>query len=199
MPRSNSSSGVGNGRPPRFPRALGSRAPKPPGRKPGAGTFRYREAPPPEAVTEPPVDVKVILESCPACGGPLAEERVDLAYRTELPERPRRKVTPVPRVGLSVHRLRHTGARPAPGPGAGPIRRHRPPPGGTGDGRGACVALRRGDPGAEGPSRVGGIDGGAADAGGPYAGCPATRPGPSRQGLRGVAGRRAGGAGGAHG
>ena len=32
--------------------------PKPPGRKPGSGTFRYREAPPPEAITEPPVDVR---------------------------------------------------------------------------------------------------------------------------------------------
>ncbi len=30
--------------------------PKPPGRKPGSGPFRYREAPPPEAITEPPVD-----------------------------------------------------------------------------------------------------------------------------------------------
>ncbi len=67
--------------------------PKPPGRKPGAGPFRYREAPPPEAITEPPVDVKLALEACPTCGGQLAEERVDLAYLTELPARPRPKVT----------------------------------------------------------------------------------------------------------
>jgi hypothetical protein len=53
--------------------------PKPPGRKPGAGPFRSREAPPPEAITEPPVDVRVTLDACPACGGPLAEERVDVA------------------------------------------------------------------------------------------------------------------------
>lgn len=53
--------------------------PKTPGRTPGAGTFRYREAPPPEAITEPPVDVKVTLDACPACGGPLEEERVDFA------------------------------------------------------------------------------------------------------------------------
>jgi rRNA maturation endonuclease Nob1 len=39
------------------------------------------------------VDVKVALEACPTCGGPLAEERVDLAYTTELPEIPRPKVT----------------------------------------------------------------------------------------------------------
>jgi transposase len=68
-------------------------APKSPGRKPGAGTFCDRKAPPPAAVTEPPVAVKVIRESCPACGGPLAEARVDFASRTERPERPRPKVT----------------------------------------------------------------------------------------------------------
>jgi transposase len=67
--------------------------PKPPGRKPGSGTFRYREAPPPEAITEPPVDIRVTLDVCPACGGPLAEERVDLAYTTELPVLPRPTVT----------------------------------------------------------------------------------------------------------
>jgi hypothetical protein len=53
--------------------------PKPSGRKPGSGTFSYRVSPPPETITEPPVDVKVLLATCPAWGGPLAEERVDLA------------------------------------------------------------------------------------------------------------------------
>jgi hypothetical protein len=67
--------------------------PKPPGRKPSSGTFRYRESPPPETIPEPPVDVRVLLDGCPVCGGPLAEERVDFAYRTELPERPRPQVT----------------------------------------------------------------------------------------------------------
>lgn len=51
--------------------------PKPPGRKPGSGTFRYREVPPPETLTEPPVAVPVTRAGCPTCGGPLAEERVD--------------------------------------------------------------------------------------------------------------------------
>jgi transposase len=67
--------------------------PKPPGRKPGSGPFRYREVPPPETITEPPVDVRAFLEACPVCGGPLAEERVDFVYRTELPEGPRPQVT----------------------------------------------------------------------------------------------------------
>lgn len=67
--------------------------PKPPGRKPGTGIFRYREAPPPEDMTTPPVEVKVTQEACPACGGPLEEQRVDFAYMTELPARPRPQVT----------------------------------------------------------------------------------------------------------
>jgi transposase len=77
------------------PFSTGTRAaePKPPGRKPGSGTFRYREAPPPEAITAPPVDVKVTVDACPTCGGPLEEERVDFAYRTELPALPRPPVT----------------------------------------------------------------------------------------------------------
>ena len=67
--------------------------PKTPGRKAGSGTFRYREAPPPEAITQSPVDVKVTLEACPVCGGPLEEERGDVADRTERPHVPRPKVT----------------------------------------------------------------------------------------------------------
>jgi transposase len=92
--------------------------PKPPGRKPGSGTFRYREAPPPEAITEPPVEVKVTLDACPACGGPLAEERVDLAYQTELPPRPRPQVTQyrvwVCRCTVCGHQVRgqHVGLAP---------------------------------------------------------------------------------------
>jgi transposase len=52
--------------------------PQPPGRKPGSGTFRDRDAPPPEALTEPPVEVPVAFDAYPTCGGPLAEERVDV-------------------------------------------------------------------------------------------------------------------------
>jgi transposase len=37
--------------------------PKPPGRKPGAGTFRIREIPPREPITEPPVEVGVFLDT----------------------------------------------------------------------------------------------------------------------------------------
>jgi transposase len=67
--------------------------PMPPGRTPGTGTCRSREAPPPETMTQPPVDVLVMREACPACGGLLEEARVDCAYRTELAARPRPQVT----------------------------------------------------------------------------------------------------------
>jgi transposase len=67
--------------------------PKRPGRQPGEGTFSFRQAPRSEEITEPPVNVPVNLESCPRCGGKLAEERVDLAYLTELPPMPRPRVT----------------------------------------------------------------------------------------------------------
>jgi transposase len=40
-----------------FSKATRAAEPKPPGRKPDSGTFRYREVPSPEAITKPPVDV----------------------------------------------------------------------------------------------------------------------------------------------
>src|SRR5918992_567544 len=67
--------------------------PKRPGRQPGEGTFSFRQAPRPEEITEPPVKVPVTLECCLRCGGKLAEERVDLAYITELPPMPRPRIT----------------------------------------------------------------------------------------------------------
>lgn len=76
-----------------FSKGTRAKQPKRPGRKPGEGTFSFRQAPHPEEITESPVDVPVNLESCPACGGKLAEERVDFAYITELPPMPRPRVT----------------------------------------------------------------------------------------------------------
>jgi transposase len=67
--------------------------PKRPGRKPGVGPFRYRALPLPEQITEPPVEVPVTLDACPACGGPLTEERVELASTTDMPPIPRPVVT----------------------------------------------------------------------------------------------------------
>jgi transposase len=67
--------------------------PKRPGRKPGSGTFSFRQAPKPEKITELPVEVTVVLEACPGCAGRLGEERVDLAFLTDLPPRPHPRVT----------------------------------------------------------------------------------------------------------
>jgi transposase len=67
--------------------------PKRPGRKPGAGRFCYRTAPLPDQITTPPVEVPVTFDTCPDCGGALIEERVDLAYTTDIPALPRPQVT----------------------------------------------------------------------------------------------------------
>ena len=77
------------------PFSKGTRAtdPKRPGRRPGIGSFSYRKVSSPDEVTEPPVEVKVRLETCPKCGGRPKQERVDLAYTTDIPPVPRPNVT----------------------------------------------------------------------------------------------------------
>jgi transposase len=78
---------------PPFSKGTRTKHPKRPGRRPGEGTFSFRQAPHPEEITGPPVNVPVILESCPGCGGELTEQRVDFAYVTDLPAMPQPKVT----------------------------------------------------------------------------------------------------------
>ncbi len=51
------------------PFSKGTRAakhPKRPGRKPGEGTFSFRQAPSPEEISQPTVNVPVTRVSCPA-------------------------------------------------------------------------------------------------------------------------------------
>lgn len=67
--------------------------PKRPGRKPGSGTFSFRNAPADDEVTEPWVEVLVIGDTCPACGGRVEPERVEIASVTEVPSLPRPVVT----------------------------------------------------------------------------------------------------------
>lgn len=67
--------------------------PKRPGRHPGEGTFEYRRAPAPEAVTGPPVEVPVTTAVCPRCGGDLDAPTVEPAWVTDLPEAPQPQVT----------------------------------------------------------------------------------------------------------
>src|ERR671914_1136898 len=76
-----------------FSKGTRVRQPMRPGRKPGQGTFSFRQTPRPEEITQPPVAVPVTLEAGPGCGGKLKEHRMDFAYVTELPPRPRPRVT----------------------------------------------------------------------------------------------------------
>src|SRR3954447_26470783 len=51
--------------------------PKRPGRQPGRGRFTFRTLPRPDQCTAPPIDVRLTEPSCPCCGEPLHEHRVD--------------------------------------------------------------------------------------------------------------------------
>lgn len=81
--------------------------PKRPGRKPGQGPFRRREAPKPEELSEPPIDVPVADPTCSRCGGERVQERVEEASVVDLPEvvRPRVRLFRV-----AVRRRRGCGA-----------------------------------------------------------------------------------------
>lgn len=59
--------------------------PKKPGRKPGKGLFRYRAAPEPASLTAPPIEVPLTLRACPACGGRLVADGVELVSETDIP------------------------------------------------------------------------------------------------------------------
>jgi len=66
--------------------------PKKPDRKPGQGSLRRRVAPPPETLSEPPIEGTVAKPACSGRGGELAFERFDDASITDLPQRPRPQV-----------------------------------------------------------------------------------------------------------
>ena len=77
------------------------------GRKPGRGVFKRREAPAPEQLSEPPIDVPVAEPACPKCGDGLVADRVEDASVVDLPEvvRPRVRLFRV-----DVHRCTGCGA-----------------------------------------------------------------------------------------
>lgn len=91
-----------------FAKGTRSATPKRPGRKPGRGPFRFRATPPPEQLTIPPVDVPVVEDLCPACGGCLREESPEEVSLTELPALPRPQVT---RYRVAVCRCTTCGKR----------------------------------------------------------------------------------------
>ena len=64
--------------------------PKRPGRKPGEGPFRHREAP--AAAATEPEEVPVTNMRCPCCGGELKWERTDRVTTTDMPAQPQPEV-----------------------------------------------------------------------------------------------------------
>lgn len=70
------------------PFSKGTRKPDPkaPGRKPGQGFFRFRNAPETAAVTT--ADVPVALRCCPDCGGALGKAKREIVSITDIPAQP---------------------------------------------------------------------------------------------------------------
>ena len=67
--------------------------PKKPGRKPGKGKFSRRDPPPEDEITHR-VQVPLQGDRCPFCGSSnLGEARIECAFRTDIPETPKPKVT----------------------------------------------------------------------------------------------------------
>jgi transposase len=77
--------------------------PKTPGRKPGQGPFKRREAPALEQLSEPPIDAALDEPDCPDCGGPLEPGRVEEASITDPPRAVR------PRIRLSRVAVKRCG------------------------------------------------------------------------------------------
>ena len=78
--------------------------PKPPGRKPGQGFFRFRGEPEEAACVEPvPVPVG---DCCPDCGGALGEAAQEIVSTTDMPVAPCAEVR---RYSVEVRKCRHCG------------------------------------------------------------------------------------------
>jgi transposase len=65
--------------------------PKPPGRKPGQGYFRFRAAPESMTASEPEA-VPVTQACCPDCGGKLGKAQREIVSTTDIPAQPRPEV-----------------------------------------------------------------------------------------------------------
>jgi transposase len=65
--------------------------PKPPGRKPGQGFFRFRNAPE-EPLAAEAIPVPVTASCCPECGGALGKVKREIVSITDIPAQPRPEV-----------------------------------------------------------------------------------------------------------
>ena len=77
-----------------FSKGTRVKGPKTPGRKPGQGMFKRREAPTPESLSEPPIGVPVAETACPKCGDGMAQINGLLTIRRESWGRSSHNVSP---------------------------------------------------------------------------------------------------------
>ena len=81
--------------------------PKPPGRKPGQGYFRFRAAPDWATASEP-MAVPVAEPCCPDCGGQLGAARQEIVSITDIPAQPQPEVH---RYAVEVRQCRRCGGK----------------------------------------------------------------------------------------
>ena len=81
---------------------------KRPGRKPGQGPFRRREAPASSTPSPPPERVRVTVTQCPCCGGEIVLEEVEQVSNTDIPPQPEPEVR---RYEVEVYRCQACGRR----------------------------------------------------------------------------------------
>ena len=81
--------------------------PKPPGRKPGQGYFRFRAAPNPVTASAPTA-VPVSEPCCPNCGGELGQPQRDIVSTTDIAEQPQPEVR---RYSVEVRRCGRCGGK----------------------------------------------------------------------------------------
>jgi transposase len=79
--------------------------PKPPGRKPGQGYFRFRAAPEATTASEP-VAVAVRQACCPDCGGKLGKAEREIVSTTDIPAQPEPEIH---RYAVEVRQCRRCG------------------------------------------------------------------------------------------
>jgi transposase len=79
--------------------------PKPPGRKPGQGYFRFRAAPEATTASEP-VAVPVRQACCPDCGGKLGKAEREIVSTTDIPAQPEPEIH---RYAVEVRQCRRCG------------------------------------------------------------------------------------------
>ena len=82
--------------------------PKPPGRKPGQGFFRFRNAPPEDAAGAEVIAVPVAAPCCPDCGGELGGLKREMVSVTDIPAQP---LPEVRRYAVDVQDCRECGRR----------------------------------------------------------------------------------------